>query len=87
MRLEIEANMKAGKPSFVLGFDVKGGYNNVSLQLLEEKFNSHVLPIIRDQSNETNYVAATLALFHHIINNPSMKIWAELDEFKMSNGV
>ncbi len=87
MRMEIEANMKAGKPSYILGFDVKGGYNNVNLALLQEKFDALILPKIREQSTSPLYEKATLAIFHHIINNPSMKIWAELDSFTMANGV
>ncbi len=39
--------MKEGKPTFILGFDVKGGYNNVNLELLAERFETLIVPMMR----------------------------------------
>ncbi len=88
MRMEIEANMKEDKPTYIIGFDVKGGYNNVNLDLLEEKFNELILRRMKlHDGTSDEQLATTKTLFQHIINNPTMKIWKNYEEIKMQRGV
>ena len=86
MRMEIEANMKQDKPTYILGFDVKGGYNNVNLELLEKKFEEVIVPKLREDHDE-EYVITTRMIYHHIVDNPTMKIWEEMEEFPMQKGI
>ncbi len=87
IRMEIEKNLKEGKPTYILGFDVKGGYNNVDLEMLSEKFEELIIPAIARTNPSPSYLDATRTIFQHLISNPSMKIWKELEEFKMGKGV
>ena len=86
MLMEIQKNMREGKPSYIIGFDVKGGYNNVNLAMLKEKFEEVIVPVLK-RGNSERYVEDTKKILDHIIDNPRMKIWQEVEGFSMSQGV
>ncbi len=87
MRMEIESNMKRGLPTFILGFDVKGGYNNVNFKLLNDRFDNLILPALANKNPNPYYLTSTKILYNHITGNPSMKIWDECEAFRMSRGI
>ncbi len=79
--------MKNNLPTYILGFDVKGGYNNVDISLLNERFEKLVIPLLASTNPNPYFITSPRILFHHITRNPTMKIWNECSAFNMSRGI